>query len=48
MLGNKYYDAWTESLKYCREYGICTSTKKWLPWEKQFFFHIYNLKLNRG
>ena len=48
MLNNKYYDAWQYSLDYCRKYGICTSTKKWEPWEKKYFFSIYNLKLNRG
>lgn len=43
---NKYSEAWQYSVQYCRKYNICTS-KKWLPWEKKFFFSIYHLTLNR-
>lgn len=43
-----YCEAWKYAVQYCRKYGICTSTKKWLPWEKKFFWCIYNAKLNRG
>lgn len=46
-MNNKYSDAWLYAIAFCRKYDICTSTKKWTPWEKKFFFHIYNLKLNR-
>ena len=42
-----YKHAWKYALQYCRMHGICTSTKKWEPWEKKFFFHIYDTVLER-